>query len=71
MKELVIIAPMSRVWSLIDDVKTAGLIPDIDFNFRYSQATTDPDTYQEISPSKVTFKFNDDKWATMFSLKWS
>lgn len=71
MKELVIVAPMAKVWTLLDDVKKLGLVKGVDYQFSYFQAKVDTDTYQEISPSQVTFKFNDDKWATLFSLRWA
>lgn len=52
-------------------LQTAGLVMDQDFEWSYYQAEYDNFSACAVTPKRVVFSFQDSKLATYYQLKWA
>lgn len=55
---------------IVHDIRRMGLLQGIDFDFKFMPTECDPASGQVITDKHTVFTFYDDKWATLFALKW-
>ena len=60
----------NEVIDIVHALKKMGLVQEKDFTFRFIPADSDPLTGFIKKDRYTEFEFNDDKWATLFSLRW-
>ena len=56
---------------LKNQLLSAGLVMNRDFEWRWNPATYDNDGYSAVTPALVYFKFSDAAIATFYKLKWT
>ena len=56
---------------LKNQLLSAGLVLDQDFEWEYRQATYDNDGFSAVTPPFVRFKFAQASMATFYKLKWA
>ena len=60
----------SDVMEIVKQVRDIGLVQGKDFDFAYHPGKWDAVSYEQVEDKHVVFKFYEEKWATLFSLKW-
>ena len=55
---------------IVKEVRSQGLVQGRDFDFKYQKPTWDEGNYQQITDRHAEFKFYDDKYATLFGLRY-
>ena len=60
----------NEIIEVVQEMRNAGLVQGKDFDFAYHQASWSEVTFEAVTAKHAVFKFYDDRWATMFSLKW-
>lgn len=55
---------------IVRELRAQGLVQGKDFDFKYEKPKYDPDTYASIQDRHAEFKFYDDKYATLFGLRY-
>lgn len=72
MKEVIVTdCTPQEVMDIVRNMREQGLVQGKDFDFAYSHANYDSINFIKDKPSQVIFTFYDEKWATMFVLKWA
>jgi hypothetical protein len=61
----------TRVMEIVRDLRSQGLVQGKDFDFAYNQSTYDPISMHNIEGKSGKFKFYDDKYATLFALRYA
>jgi len=59
-----------EIIEIVKEMRAFGLVQGKDFDWAYHKASWSEITFEAVTPSFVAFRFYDEKWATMFSLKW-
>jgi len=60
-----------RMLAIVRELKDQGMQLNHDFNFRYEPAQYDNDGgWGQITPKRCVFTFNNEKYATLFILKY-
>lgn len=60
----------NEIMEMVKEVRAIGLVQGKDFDFAFHQASWSEFTFEAVTPKHTIFKFYDEKWATLFSLKW-
>lgn len=60
----------NEIMEIVKEVRAMGLVQGKDFNFAFYQATWNDSTFEAVSPKHTIFTFYEERWATLFSLKW-
>lgn len=72
MKEIKIIdISPTRVIDIVRELRQQGLVQGTDFDFSYHQAKIDYDGFEAVENKHANFKFYDDKYATLFALRYA
>lgn len=62
---------VNEVMEIVKELRSQGLTQGRDFDFAYFQTKYDPITGHFVEVRHAVFMFHTEKYATMFTLKWS
>ena len=72
MKEITVIdIDATRTMEIVRDLRSQGLKQGHDFDFSFHQAQYDLTSYEAVENRHAKFKFYDDKYATLFALRYA
>lgn len=61
----------AEVMDIVRELRSQGLVQGKDFDFAYHQARYDINSYDAVENRKTVFTFHTEKYATLFTLKYS
>ena len=61
----------NEIMEIVRELREQGLIQGKDFDFAYHQARYDVNSYDAVENRKTIFTFHTEKYATLFTLKYS
>jgi hypothetical protein len=61
----------NEIIDIVHSMRTMGLVQGQDFDFKFVPANSDPITGHIKTERYTEFELYDEKWATLFSLRWS
>lgn len=70
MIDIVISRPVEEIMSIVQTLRTQGMIQGLDFTFAYNPPKLDNDGWT-TTPSFTVFSFYQEKYASFFSLRWA
>jgi hypothetical protein len=59
-----------QMLAIVSELKSQGLILNIDFDFKYEPAQYNNDGWSQVTPKQCVFTFTKEKYATLFILKY-
>jgi len=62
---------VNEVLDMVQTVRNMGLVQGQDFDFAFFQEKYDGFSNEPFQKKHVVFTFYNEKWATLFGLKWS
>ena len=72
MKEIKVIdIDANRTMEIVRELRSQGMMQGRDFDFSYHQAKYDNDGWSAVENKHAKFKFYDDKYATLFALRYA
>jgi hypothetical protein len=60
-----------KMLSIVKELKEQGLVLDKDFSFKYEPAQYNNDGWSQVTSRRSVFTFYNEKYATLFALKYS
>lgn len=60
-----------EIMEIVRELRAQGLVQGHDFDFAFSQAKYNNDGWEAVSPRQTVFTFRSEKYATLFTLKYS
>ncbi len=61
----------NRTLDIVRELRSQGMVQGTDFDFSYHQAKYDNDGWNAVENRHAMFKFYDDKYATLFALRYA
>ena len=61
----------TRTMEIVRELRAQGLVQGRDFDFSYHQAKIDEDSWSAVENKHAKFKFYNDKYATLFALRYA
>jgi hypothetical protein len=62
---------VNETLDIVRELRAQGLVQGTDFDFRYEKPAWHPESYEQIAERQAEFKFYDDKYATLFALRYA
>jgi hypothetical protein len=61
---------VNETLDIVRELRAQGLVQGTDFDFKYEKPAWHPESYQQLQNRHAEFKFYDDRYATLFGLKY-
>lgn len=61
---------VNETLEIVRELRAQGLVQGKDFDFKYEKPSWHPESYEQMQSRHAEFKFYDDKYATLFGLRY-